>query len=194
MELQHLIVKLPVDGELTVEPAVFIDLFHRWVARQDMPELLVDVADLRHVPAGPGVVLVGMQADYAMDHNAHQWGMLYRRKDVLPGSNGDRLRQAIGAAARAARRVEQELGGQVRFSRSAFDVVVNDRLLAPNTAESLSAVVAEIQAFAREVLGHDSVTVTPHAADLRRRLGLAVASDPPFDLETLAAAEIALSG
>jgi hypothetical protein len=185
MELQHLIVKIPVQGELAVEPGAFIDLFHRWVAEQSLPELLVDVADLRHVPAGPGVVLVGYQADYALDQMDHRWGLLYRRKDVLPGTDGDRLRQAIGAAARACQRVEQELNGQVTFSRSAIEVIVNDRLLAPNTAESLSAITPVIQAFAREVLGHDAVTIAPHDADRRRRFGVTVTSSEPFELDTL---------
>ena len=188
MELQHLIVKMPVVGELAVPPAAFIDLFHRWVAEQSMPELLIDVADLRHVPAGPGVVLVGFQADYALDHMAHRWGLLYRRKDVLEGSNGDRLRQAVGAAARACRRVEQELEGKVTFSRSEFDLIVNDRLLAPNTPESLTAVGPEIQAFAREVLGQDSVTLATHDADSRRRFGVTVRCGQPFELEAIAAA------
>jgi len=187
MELQHLIVKIPVQGELAVEPGVFIDLFHRWVAGQSVPELLVDVADLRHVPAGPGVVLVGYQADYAIDHMDHRWGLLYRRKDIVGGSDGDRLRQAVGAAAHACGRIEQELNGQVTFSRSAFEIIVNDRLLAPNTAESLSAITPAIQAFARQVLGHDAVAIAPHDSDRRRRFGVTVRCDQSFELDVLAA-------
>jgi hypothetical protein len=188
MELQHLIVKVPVEGDLAVDPAAFIPLFHRWVAEQSMPELLVDVADLRHVPAGPGVVLVGYQADYAIDHMDHRWGVLYRRKDVLGGSNGDRLRQAIGAAAHAGRRIEEAFDGQVTFSRSAMELIVNDRLLAPNTAESLAAITTEIQLFAREVLGHAAVTIAPHDADRRRRFGVTIKSSQPFELSVLEAA------
>jgi hypothetical protein len=188
MELQHLIVKIPVEGELAVEPGVFIDLFHRWVAGQSMPELLVDVADLRHVPAGPGVVLVGYQADYAIDHMDHRWGLLYRRKDIVGGSDGDRLRQAVGAAAHACGRIERELNGQVTFSRSAFEIIVNDRLLAPNTPGTLTAITPDVEAFAREVLGHDGVTITPHHPDRRRRCGVTVRSSHPFELDVLTAA------
>jgi hypothetical protein len=186
MELQHLVVKIPVQGDLAVEPGVFIDLFHRWVSEQSMPELLVDIGDYRHVPAGPGILLVGFEAEYAIDHTDSRWGVLYRRKDVLPGTNTDRLRQAIGAAAHAGQRIERELNGQVTFSRSAIEVIVNDRLLAPNTAESLSGITPVIQAFAREVLGHDAVTIAPHDADRRRRFGVTVRSSQPFELETLA--------
>jgi hypothetical protein len=123
----------------------------------------------------------------------HRWGLLYRRKDVLPGTDGDRRRQAIGAAATACRRIEQDLSGQVTFSRSAIEVIVNDRLLAPKTSESLSAITPAIQAFAREVLGHDAVTIAPHDAD-RRRFGVTVRSSHPFELATLAAAADATAG
>ena len=137
MEFQHLIVKLPVDGEPGVDPAAFIDLFHSWVAGRVMPELLIDVADLRHVPDGPGVILVGFEADYAFDHMGGRWGLLYRRKDVVSGTDADRLRQAVGSVARAAHRIERELEGRVRFSRNALEIVVNDRLLAPNSPETI---------------------------------------------------------
>ena len=119
MNLQHVIVKIPVEGELAIEPGELINVFHRWVAEQSMPELLIDVADLRHVPSGPGVVLVGSQADYSLDHSHDRWGLQYRRKDVLEGSNVDRLTQAFTAARHACERLEQELGGRVRFSRRA---------------------------------------------------------------------------
>ena len=96
--LQHIIVKIPVDGDLGIEPGELIPVFHRWVATQSMPELLIDVADLRHVPAGPGVILVGSEADYSLDHAGGEWGLQYRRKDVVDGSNVDRLTQAFDAA------------------------------------------------------------------------------------------------
>ncbi len=80
MELQYLVAKIFVEGDLKIDPASVVNVFHRWVAQQSLPEMLVDVAELLHVPAGPGVVLVGVEADYALDHTAHRWGLLYRRK------------------------------------------------------------------------------------------------------------------
>lgn len=176
MDLQHVIVKIPVDGELAVEPGEFINIFHRWVASQSMPELLIDVADLRHVPAGPGVILVGYEADYSMDHGADEWGLLYRRKDVLPGSNRDRLAQAYRAARAACDRLEQELPGRIRFSRTRAEVVINDRALAPNTPETRAAAAPDLETFAKEAFGVASVTLTPHDADPRRRFGMTVSA------------------
>lgn len=174
MDLQHVIVKIPVDGDLAVEPGELITIFHGWVARQSMPELLIDVADLRHVPAGPGVVLVGYEADYGLDHSGNRWGLLYRRKDMLPGSNRDRLTQAYRAALAACERLEQELPGRIRFSRTTADVIINDRALAPNTPGSHAAAQADFEAFGREVFAGGAVTLTPHDADPRRRFGVTV--------------------
>ena len=60
MELQHINVKIYVEGDLPVDPAEFITVFHQWVKDKVLDELLIDVADYRHVPAGPGVLLVGL--------------------------------------------------------------------------------------------------------------------------------------
>ena len=50
-----------------VELEEFIPVFHDWIQTQQLAELLIDVADYRHVPHGPGVVLVAHDAHYAMD-------------------------------------------------------------------------------------------------------------------------------
>ena len=57
-------------------------------------ELLLDVADYRHVPAGPGVMLIGNEGDYSVDNTGDRLGIRYNRKAALDGDNQDRLRQA----------------------------------------------------------------------------------------------------
>src|SRR5450755_4649168 len=60
MQLQHVNVKLLIQnpGEASLEP--LIPVFHGWIEnRAAEDELLIDVADYIHVPAGPGVVLIG---------------------------------------------------------------------------------------------------------------------------------------
>jgi len=186
MDLQHLIVKIPVDGDLGVEPAAFIDLFHRWVADEALPELLIDVADLRHVPDGPGVILVGLEADYALDHMGGVWGLLYRRKDVLAGSEADRVRQAVAAAAAVCLRLENEFADRIRFSRTAFELVVNDRQLAPNTDEARRVLLPRIQAAVATFARAEDVALTPHDEDPRRRFGVSVTT-APLDFASLGA-------
>jgi hypothetical protein len=178
LTLQHVIVKIPIEGDLGIEPGDLIPVFHRWVAAQSMPELLIDVADLRHVPSGPGVVLVGSEADYSLDHTDGTWGLQYRRKDALDGSNLTRLTQALEAARRLGDRLEEELEGRLRYSRSIIDVIVNDRALAPNTEETRRLAAPDLEQFAQAAFGSPVVTITPHAGDSRRRFGVRITTVP----------------
>src|ERR1700719_5295048 len=94
MQLQHVNVKLLVKSpdEVPLEP--LIPVFHSWIQGQVLEELLLDVADYRHVSAGPGVVLIGHQGNYSVDNTDNRLGVRYNRKAVLDGTNQDRLRQA----------------------------------------------------------------------------------------------------
>ncbi len=180
MELQHVNVKIFVDGNLPVDPEKFINVFHNWTAEQSCQELLIDVADYRHVPAGPGVVLVGLEADYAMDNAGGRWGLLYNRKASIDGSNKDRFNQAFRAAAAACHRLEDEVTG-LGFSRQEFQLFMNDRALAPNVPETLDACRDEIESFLQDLLGHGNATLTVEP-DSRRRFGVLVQNGAPLDL------------
>lgn len=173
MDLQHLIVKIPVEGPLGVDPAKVVDFFHPWVATQAVPGVvLVDVAELLHVPDGPGVVLVGYEADYAFDHTGGIWGALYRRKDIRPGGNVDRLRQAYEAARSLASQLEAAFPGQIAFSRRQLEIVINDRGIAPNTPETYAAAVPEIEASLRALFPGNSAELARHDQDRRQRFGV----------------------
>ena len=182
MELQHFIAKVFVDGELKLNPARCVDFFHRWVAKQSMPEMLVDVAELLHVPDGPGVIAVGVSTDYALDHNAGRWGVLYRRKNVLPGSNADRVAEALRAVATTAALLETEFKSEIAFNRREIELVVNDRALAPNTAETFKAAKADLEAGAKAFLGHSDFTIEQQGGDPRKRFAVTVKSGKPFSL------------
>jgi hypothetical protein len=187
MELQHLIIKIPVDGPLGLDPTQSVDLFHQWVARQVMPGvLLIDVAELLHVPNGPGVIAVGLEADFALDHTGGAWGVLYRRKTILGDTNQDRIVQAIASAAQTALRLQAAFPGALNLSRTQFGLIINDRGLAPNIAETYAAAAPEIEAGLRAALGHGDFKLTRHDLDRRQRFGVTVKSAPPFELTVLA--------
>jgi hypothetical protein len=189
MELQHLIVKIPVAGPLGIDPAKVVDVFHKWVAAQSIPGvLLIDVAELLHVPDGPGVVAVGVEADFALDHTGGIWGALARRKALLPGTNAERVEQAFEAAGQTAVWLEEAFNGALKFSRSDFELIVNDRGIAPNTPESYAEGVPEIEVAFRTLLGHGDFRLTRHDARSRERFGVTVKSVKPFVLANAAAA------
>ena len=186
MNLQHVNVKIYVDGDLKVDAARFIEVFHEWIREQVLDELLIDVADYRHVPAGPGVLLVGHEADYSMDNTENRWGLRYNRKASLDGSNEVRFRQAFAAALNACRLLEAQFAadGSLKFSRHEFEMFINDRALAPNTPETFAACKSELEAFLEHVLGHGEFSLD-HRNDARTRFGVIIKIAKPFDLTAI---------
>ncbi len=187
MELQHFVAKIHVDGALGLDPAKVVDVLHQWVANQTVKGVvLIDVAELLHVPDGPGVVAVGVEADYALDHSDGIWGVLSRRKNVLPGTNTDRVSEALASAAKIALRLQEAFPGALKLSRTDFELIVNDRGIAPNTPETYAAAVPEIEAGLRAVLGHGEFKLTRHDREPRQRFGVTVKTARPFELAALA--------
>ena len=154
-DVQHFNVKVFATSDSQIAWHDFIPVFHRWIQQRSVPELLIDVADYAHVPAGPGVVLVAHEAIYSFDNRANRPGVLYNRRTTVDGTDEDKLRQACTAASSAADLLENEpeLKGRVRFDRSAYEVFVNDRLLAPNTDETFDRLSPAIGSVMSEQLG-----------------------------------------
>lgn len=193
MELQHINVKMFLEGELRVDGPQLIELFHAWVRDQVFEELLVDVADYRHVVDGPGLIVIGHEADYSMDHTGGRWGLRYNRRAAIGGTNEVRLRQAFHAALNACRMLESHFQGarSLIFDRGTFEISINDRALAPNTPETFKACKPDIEAFLSNALGHTDYTLSHHG-DPRSRFGVTVQVKTPIDfaevLTTLAPA------
>ena len=137
MNLQHINVKFYLKNPESVNLADYGAVFNSWIQQQRLDELLIDVADYLHVHHGPGIMLIGHEADYSLDHRGGRLGLLYNRKELLSGTNQEKIAQAVRAALIAAQILEKENG--LRFSGSEVQVIVNDRLLVPNTAESFVA-------------------------------------------------------
>ena len=177
--LQHVNVKFPAAAASAgaVDLAQAIPVFHRWIQQQALPGLLIDVADYRHVPEGPGVVLVAHEAIYGLDLGGGRLGLLYNRRTRLDAAPTAALPQAFQAALEACRKLEQEpeFGGALSFDGGACEVVVNDRALAPNDAASSARLRAELEPLLDRLWGAGSYTVAPLGA-ARDRLGLSARS------------------
>ena len=152
--LQHVNVKVYArTAALDLTPA--IDIFHRWIQSEYGDHLLLDVADYRHVPAGPGVILVAHEAIYGLDEAGHQLGMLYNRRTRVAGEAADAIglswREALAACAQLEK--EPGFGGELQFDGAVAEVFVNDRRLAPNDEATAERLRAELQPLAEQVLG-----------------------------------------
>jgi hypothetical protein len=147
--VQHINVKVFVAEGVTIDVADAVGVFHRWIKDSVGPEMLIDVAEYRHVPAGPGILLIGLEANYSFDERENRLGLLYNRKNPLDGTLQSRLAQAHQSALAACDRLEAEpvFRGKLKFDRSSLEVFVNDRLLAPNNDETWQALKPELAKY-----------------------------------------------
>jgi hypothetical protein len=187
MELQHVNVKLhiPANG---AEPDLtpLIPVFHGWIQGQVFGDLLLDVADYRHVPAGPGILVIGLDGDYSVDHADNRLGVRYNRKMPLAGSNQDRLRQAARAALAAAQRLESDptVGGKFSFGGREVELSINDRLLAPNSEATREAAKPELDAFFRKLFKGSEFSLS-FGSDPRRLFTVSAVAAKPFTTSEL---------
>lgn len=186
MEIQHVNLKLHLEHSGVVDLEPLIPIFHDWVREQSCEETLVDVADYRHVPAGPGILLIGHEADFSLDWSDDRLGVRYNRKARLGGQNHDRFRQALRSVLTTCRRLEEDgrLEGKLGFESRQFELGVNDRLLAPNNQETYASLSPEIDFFCGGLFGRNNYSVT-HQADPRRRFSVLVQTPQPMDRSDL---------
>jgi hypothetical protein len=183
MQLQHVNVKLLVKSpeEVPLEP--LIPVFHSWIQGQVLEELLLDVADYRHVPAGPGVVLIGHQANYSVDDTDDRLGVRYNRKAEVDGGNQNALRQAMRASLIACQRLEAEpsLERKLQFNGREIEFFVNDRLLAPNRNSTREALRSDFETFFKKLFrGGEYTLAYPSASEPRKLFGVSVKSSRTF--------------
>lgn len=119
-----------------------VPVFHRWIREHVISnELLIDVADYKHVVDGPGVLLVGHEADYGLAQVDGRLELLYTRKrdtgDTLEGAFQTIFAQGL----QAARLLESdpELAG-LRIHTDKADIALLDRLHFANSDEAAAVI------------------------------------------------------
>ena len=157
MELQKIGVKVFATAPNQIPLTEFIDIFHNWIQASD--GVYHDVADYSHMQAGPGIVLVANDADVSIDETGNRRGLLYNQKAQLKGSNQEKIGTVFRAALQQCRRLEQEpaLRGRLKFSADEFVVLINDRLLAPNTKETFAALEPDFDGALVGLFGNATV-------------------------------------
>jgi hypothetical protein len=187
LEIQHVNAKLMLQNAERVDLEPVIRIFHRWIQERVCEELLLDVADYRHVPAGPGVILIGHEANYSVDNSEERLGVRYSRKAVLNGTIQDRLEQAVRGALLACQRLEEEpeLAGSLRFGGHQLEIVVNDRLLAPNTDGTLQALEPHIRAVCQRLFKGAAYRLQQKQHDPRKLFSVSIETDQAFPTDNL---------
>ena len=159
-----------------LEPA--IDVFHRFIQQGLVEGLILDVADYRHVQHGPGVMLVGHDVDYGINHA----GLTVTRKrssDDAGMQFVDLLRMGLGAADAIA------YDGALKVSLSPYSLCVTafDRRIPQD--ELAEGILADVAPVVTKVYGTDAVVQIVNGVDPRRAPRLEVnASDTVGDVLT----------
>jgi hypothetical protein len=186
LELQHINVKLLLKDPANLDLQAVVPVFHSWIQEQPFSELLLDVADYTHVKDGPGVLLIGHEADYSIDNTDGRPGVRYNRKAPLSGSNRDKLVQGFLAGLEAAKRLEHDVRLKETFKVNGqdFEVFINDRLLAANTEEMRQSVDADLRRFFDRLFGVDEYSLQ-YERDPRKLFGATVHTQQPFSIRDL---------
>lgn len=185
MDTNKINLKFYLEKGQDTDPETWFEVFNTWIP--DTPdEVLIDVADYSHVHRGPVTLLVGHEANYSIDNTDGRRGLLYDRKQPLEGTAGHRIGSALSKAVAACVRLEDEprFSGSVRFLGNEFLLVLNDRLLAPNTGETLEAIQEHLDSVLN-VFYSGSAHSVDHTGDSNGRFTLLVKSEGPSAMAKL---------
>ncbi|HEX4050949.1 MAG TPA: hypothetical protein VHY19_08745 [Steroidobacteraceae bacterium] len=163
-----------------------IPMYHRWIQHQTLQDLLIDVADYSHVPAGPGVMLIAHEGNYALDETGHERGVLYYSKRRLDGELQERFVSVAAKTLKAAQLMSEadELEGTLSIQTNRLQFFANDRLVAPNT----DAAYAELEPALKSLLERLYAGVPYSIArdsDPKERLSVRVQASGDVPLQTL---------
>ena len=186
MDVERFCLKFPAYPSQLDETA-FIPIFHEWIRVKKIPGALIDVADYRHVPEGPGIMLISHEINYAMEHGGGQFGLSAQRKSGEGSSHQERIVDLAKRLALFGSLLETDgrLEGQLRLEGETFTYVANDRLRLPNTDEGFATLKPDLEAAAQSLYSGAPVTVTRVANDPRNRLSAVVETSGTVDLASL---------
>ena len=186
MDLQKLTVKFFTAAPDIVPLTDFIEIFHGWIQATD--GVYHDVADYSHMQSGPGIVLIAQQANVHIDETGGRRGLLYCQKAPLAGTNHEKLRTVLHAALENCRRLERDaaLYGKIKFSGDEVSISVNDRLVAPNDAQTYQSLKPDLEQMATELF-RPAKPIISHKQDTRQRFSVAIRTFESLSLDMLLA-------
>jgi hypothetical protein len=191
MDIGRFCIKFFARPGYNIDDAIFIDIFHEWIRLKKLPGILLDVADYRHVPEGPGVMLLTHDINFAMDYSEGRFGLFAQRKSGQADNHRDRILELVRATVTFGSLLEQDprISGKISLDGGAFHYLSNDRLLAPNTNEAATAITSDLAAAAEVVYPGQTVSITPLANDPRERLAIEVTAES-VDIGALASSVV----
>ena len=184
MNLDKINVKFFAEDYSEVPLTAFINIFHSWIRASDGD--YYDLADYSHMHAGPGILLIAHEANISIDNTGNRLGLLYNQKQSLQGSNREKLHSIFRLALDYCRRIEGEpsLQGKFKFRGDETLILINDRLLAPNTEETFRALRPDLEDLARTLYGGADFTLRRNT-DPKQRFTVQIKASSAFETEAL---------
>lgn len=184
MYIERFCVKFPAE---TI-PADFneeslIGVLQGWIRDEKLAGTLIDVVDYRHVPEGPGIMLVTYEMNYMMEHQGG-YGLYVQRKVGAVNSHAEAIADLVQAAATFGTLLAKETG--VTLKGNEFLYISNDRLNAPNTDAAFAEVKTDLEAALQKIYGGKSLTIERVQNNPKERLTLAVKVNSPVAIAELA--------
>ena len=171
-----------------------IPVFHSWIQEEKTPAVMIDVADYKHVPAGPGVMLLGHADDLGLDNGTRvgeeSQGFYYVRKhgrlaDTQPLSR--RLQEIWALALTTGQLLEAEPDLDIAIDPCQIEISLLDRLLYPPTAVNLDEMEGEIRSFLAHSLGENDFSLERSDTDPRDPVSWLAKVSGALSLDSLAA-------
>lgn len=163
MDLHNISAKLFIDVDGHFEQDSLIPIFHNWIQDRSVEGMLIDVADYKHVPNGPGIMLIGHECDYAMDHASGRLGFMYRHKRDMSGTLEERLQLIVRRLFQGVQLLRDDARVDVNFKTDVLQWCVFDRLQAPNTEETFSALEPDFRKVGETLWGDDFELQSAHS-------------------------------
>jgi len=116
----------------------FVPLFHNWIQEDRIPNhVMVDVVDYKHIPDGPGIMLIAHEGHFSLDFEDNELGLLYMRKTPLGDNMAETLSgiQEILDFAVGLIKIDSSMGEKIEFSDE-YQLISNDRFKFPKNTES----------------------------------------------------------
>ena len=176
-ELTQIDIKVFAEDASDVKATEFIAVLQRWIREHTIPGTLIDVADYSHIHNGAGVILVGHERNLSIDYADGRMGLLVHYKRPTEQTLEERIVAAIEFAFNACTLLEEEgeFKTRLKFSRTDFRFLANDRLHAPNSDDAYAQLAPALEAAAKSASGSDA-TLTRINDDPDERLTIDIAT------------------
>ena len=183
MDLQRIGIKIFAEDSAAINVRDFIPVFHGWIQKQAVEHhMLIDVHNYSHIHNGPGILLVAQEGNFSIDFGDGRMGLLYYRKN-----GGDGFHSVLKAALQACSLIESDssLLPRIRFRTDEMQIVANDRLLAPNSDATFSAMRPDLMSVLKSALPDSQISLSRSSVNPKERFSIRVEASPSVDVKTL---------